>query len=460
MAFVYYGPNESEWKRIGEASYKIDGGTGFQIYENAIVLPLKKREDISSPDGVFSGGICALDYTFLAGHRRNLNNSEANYSCETGYIPLSGPEFRNERVVFGGFLYKHFGHMLLEGMARLWYVVKNRPSCKIVFLAFPNRPKVSCNWQDFFSLLDIDEDQVEIISSPTQFKEIIVPDESLVTLSGYCETYPIVYEYMQKKVVPTQYKKIYFSRTEYSKGTKYQGFINEQYFENFYAKRGFKVVHPEQLSLYDQIALVAGADEFVSMLGTMTHLLLFAKSSIKATILVRSPFWVEAQFLIDQAKKICPSYVYATRNILPSVHTTNAFLFSPNKYFRRYLDEKEISYDSKELELDKKFPFYCYEYLMNYDHAMQKASSRENILNNASIEDVLDTVHDAFSQQDGLKGDWDFLDFASEFKKEKAKRIRLEKELEKKKREIEKIRNSKSWKITRPLRKIISFLER
>lgn len=454
-----YVPNPESWVEKGGKSLFLDGKLEVRKYSNAVVLPLVKRDDIATPDGVFSGGVCESDYSYVAGHKRKLDNNKANYSCETSYIPSEEPLFRDESVVFGGILFKHFGHMLLEGMTRLWYVIKKRPINKIVFLIYPNETDQTDRLKEFFSLLDINEKQIEIIEQPTRFKEIVVPDESAITLSGYFGDHITVYDYMKNNVEPSPYKKVYFSRTKFSDNAGNNGFINEQYYEEFFSRRGFKIIHPEQFTLREQISFVAGAEKLVSPLGTMTHLLLFANPSIEATILVRSTSWIEAQFMIDQVRQIKTNYVYAVRNILPCVHTSNAFLFAPNRFFRRYLDDSGIIYEDKELELSEEFPKHCYEYLLAYDVSMRDESARKKI-ENKSMGDVLRSLHSSLFQEEFPEDVYESMNLYLKMKREKERAKNLEKKVKHLEQEIRKIKSSKSWKITKPLRAITRLFNR
>ncbi|TQR59598.1 hypothetical protein DMC01_07040 [Campylobacter troglodytis] len=73
--------------------------------------------------------------------------------------------------MFGGILCAHFGHFIIESLARIWYVLQNpKDTRRIVFLLMPfgaNEPKP---WfSDFFRLLKLDEKRVFFVKKPTQF---------------------------------------------------------------------------------------------------------------------------------------------------------------------------------------------------------------------------------------------------------------------------------------------------
>ena len=66
---------------------------------------------------------------------------------------------------------------------------------------------------------------------------------------------------------------VYLSRTM-AKHTS-RTFANEREIEEFCRKRGFKIVHPEQLSLRDQVKLFNSHDVFVGVQGSAFHSALF-----------------------------------------------------------------------------------------------------------------------------------------------------------------------------------------
>ena len=87
--------------------------------KNATILPLRRQAE----DNLLFGRGGVVD-----------ENGE--------YVPLSGiegrvqfaypaekKEYRDETVVYCGYLVNHWGHFLIEGVTRLWYFLENDPGC-------------------------------------------------------------------------------------------------------------------------------------------------------------------------------------------------------------------------------------------------------------------------------------------------------------------------------------------
>ena len=81
--------------------------------ENAVIYPLRRGF------GLLFGKGGVLD-------------EKGNYIPESGIpgrvegtYPLENVEYRDEKVVYCGYLVNHWGHFLIEGVTRLWYFLEN-----------------------------------------------------------------------------------------------------------------------------------------------------------------------------------------------------------------------------------------------------------------------------------------------------------------------------------------------
>ena len=138
--------------------------------KNATILPLRRQAE----DNLLFGRGGVVD-----------ENGE--------YVPLSGiegrvqfaypaekKEYRDETVVYCGYLVNHWGHFLIEGVTRLWYFLENDPGVdKYVFFLDENEEReIRANYREFLELLGIWE-HLEIINTPTTYREVIVPELGL-----------------------------------------------------------------------------------------------------------------------------------------------------------------------------------------------------------------------------------------------------------------------------------------
>ena len=206
--------------------------------------------------------------------------------------------------MFGGILFQHFGNMIVDALSRMWWFAENpNTPYKFVFLMMEKQKFL---FPEFLNLAGLTEDRYEIITEPTQFEEVIIPDEAIYSVFGaspkWLQYFDLIKENVKNKEPSSlPIEKVYLTRTqlEYSDG------INEEYYENFYAARGYKIVAPEKLSLSQQINLISSAKEIVTTLGTLSHLAVFAGEGVKLTILLReSETIILQQFIINELKKL------------------------------------------------------------------------------------------------------------------------------------------------------------
>ena len=314
-------------------------------YKNAIILPPKKESNTTF-DGIFKGGVVTEDFTFITGKKRH-KNPKFNYSCYDSYKVEDEIKESKEEVIFGGIIMDHFGHAILETFSRLWYVVKNKKDKRKI--AFIKYAEIRNYHYELLRLMGIPKERIIIIEEPTKFKSILIPDETIQAWGEFKKEYTYIYEEISKNVKKKNEKKIYLTRTQLEERFD----CNEEYFEEFYKKRGYKIIAPEKLSVEDQIAYLSGCEDLVCTLGTLSHLALFMKKGSKLTILNRTPNNVlEPQLIIDEAKKLKVIYVDALLNVLPSPHTAGCVCMYPNELFKGYLIDNKIDFEENELEVD------------------------------------------------------------------------------------------------------------
>ncbi|MBQ9478372.1 MAG: glycosyltransferase family 61 protein, partial [Selenomonadaceae bacterium] len=138
---------------------------------------------------------------------------------------------------------------------------------------------------------------------------------------------------------------IYLSRSKLPPGAigKGRGFLyqfNEQYFEKFFASKGYQVIFPETLSVAEQVSLISNADEIASSLGTLSHWALFCRPGTKFTMLTRTDSidaW--AQFMINAMRKINWYFVDVSINFLHQHHFLEPCLMGETKYWKQYVKQ-------------------------------------------------------------------------------------------------------------------------
>ena len=361
--------------------YRLKGEVKIITYDKAIILPLRPFR--GNTKGWLEGGV--FDNGNLVGGFTREQNSPGWCGIKQAYKPNSKDVVYEEKeVVFGGVLLGRFGHVVLECLSRLWPVLNDPEFSKkhFVFITYLGRP----SWlYDFFDLIGIDRNNVTLLDKPTMYKSVIVPDESIYSWHGFYPEYTNVYDQILKSLEAEKLdlvlsKKIYLTK---SKSLTAISYVNEDYFEDFFRKRGFIVISPELLSVKEQILLLNNAEEVVTTLGTLSHLAIFCKPKTKLIILNRSNSVNIPQFLINQARKLDCSFVDVQLNFIDDDRTVGYKLLgiTPQwKEFVKYYFNEDIQ---KPLDYTLKTKSYDYiKACVNYFHnKLDRLSSNEIITN-------------------------------------------------------------------------------
>ena len=342
----FFVSNKRDWELNWKIARHFLPHARVRTVRDAIVLPIRYIGEPGIGHNLMEGGLCDAHSQFVAGRRRSFWNDKANISCLRAY-PTDGLDIqtRDEDVIFGGLLNRHWGHILTDSTPRLWYVT-NRPkdTRKIVFLSPPlhkNNPLAAFAEEDartLFELAGIERDRIEIVDKPTRFRSVTAPEEAIYSLDAVRPEWISFFDAVRSRIEPSPYKKVYFSRTRFKGGDTF----NEDLFESYWRDRGFHIVCPEDCTLREEISLIAGADELVATIGTLTHNFLFAKPGTKATILLRTPTPLRLQLLVGAARGLRCDYVEACRNVLPTTHNAGVFFLSPVPAFRHYLRSRGL----------------------------------------------------------------------------------------------------------------------
>ncbi len=302
----------------------IDEPATAHTIHNAIILPARHHAGLE-----WQGGLCDETGCFLEGHRRINDSSTVLEEILSGY-PIPEEIIRtSETVIYGGLLFAHFGHIITESLSRLWYYL-DYPDCRYryVFLSQGIRPE----YLEFIYMLGIRHEQILIIDEPMQFANVIVPEQTVFFNGGYRKKALGIYNTIRDSVVPQTHEKIYLTRTGHDDRT-----VNEKYFENQFRNMGYQVIAPEQLSVREQVALMAGARQIACINGTLPHQILFSQDDVEITILQRTTAVLAGQFWINQARKAQCHIVDISLNFLPGSHIGPCFLLLPTVFWKQYL---------------------------------------------------------------------------------------------------------------------------
>ena len=332
-----------------------------KVIDRGIILPARYVS------GTREGGVCDSEFNFVAGYFRTEPPKKTSkfslWACvESAYI-VDRKELvqLDEDVIFGGVLIDHFGHFIMECWNRLWYVIQNpNLNSKVLFVLLRDYKP----WFDeFFKLMGIDKERIIYVKQPTQCRSVIVPDQSQYSFNSFTKEYLLPYQAIKARVTPSKSKKLYLTRTDFDE--KYLAWtnsdvknfpsrgvcFNEKYFEDFFVAHGFEAISMEKLSVEEQISLIMGADEIISMLGTLSNWVAFCRPTAKVITLNRthSNSDVSFQFLVNEAFNIHNFYVIdISKDFMYKVHINSACMLGSTEYWKKFV----MDYFGEQIDID------------------------------------------------------------------------------------------------------------
>lgn len=327
----FYVNNSDIWISCTNKDFNVREPARVRIIQNGYILPVKG--DYLD----YKGGVLDAEKNFVAGHISQIDNlKKGSYKIFESYKIEHKVPHMDEIVVYGGVVSGHYGHFIIEFLSRMWWHLENRDCAhKFVFIMPDAENYNKVPFMDFFNLLGIREEQLILLKAPMRFSSIIVPDQTTYNSSGFNDKAVSVYNAIRDSVVPAHYDKIYLTRTR----LKNKDCINEEYFENFYHSLGYEIISPEQLSIKEQVSIMAGAKKVVCISGSLHHQILFCHDGVDITVLNRLDHCNNVLTWINQMRFANFTCIDVHLNFLPHTFFASCYLLYPTLYWKQYIKD-------------------------------------------------------------------------------------------------------------------------
>ncbi|MFM9107041.1 MAG: glycosyltransferase family 61 protein [Chloroflexota bacterium] len=192
-------------------------------------------------------------------------------------------------VVYLGWLFDAFGHLVLESLARVWALDLLPPTIPVLFHYWPNQqpPERVLEWLAIFG---IGRERILIPEGPVLFRDLLIPDPMHLITSLVHEHAGLPFRAAARRItgdaLPCD-QPVYFSRTNLP--ATQRAIAGEAALEAVLRDNGFLIVHPETLSAAEQIRIAASHRTLVACKGGAAELFAFASPGSTAHLLCARP---------------------------------------------------------------------------------------------------------------------------------------------------------------------------
>lgn len=247
------------------------GDVRVDFLQSAYVAPLaqlKLAEGASG--GIFDGGVYRSDLSVFDGGIQ----IKSGYKNVAGEIaPALGFDIVNEPAVFCGMLQnEHFGHFMVESLARLWAFgrLSERYRTAVFYSRIPGFPvpRFAVEVLDALGL----RVQFHLVDRLTRFDDLAVPTAVVGKENGVLYGHRVVRDMFScaRSGNAGGMDDVYVSRSKLGLGVG--GVILESAIERSLEAEGYSVMHPQELSIQDQIDIYRSAKRLIFADGSSFHL--------------------------------------------------------------------------------------------------------------------------------------------------------------------------------------------
>ncbi len=304
-------------------------------YKNATILPVVKF-----PDDNLAWGRCGV----LDENGSYIKSCTINGHLGGSYA-VSDVGFLDERVVYCGYFNRHWGHFLVDAVSRLWYFLEGDTAVdKYVFVVekgeehFPQN-----NFAEFFRLLGI-AGKVQILNTPTRFREVIVPEMAYDRGNRYYSPrFAEIFNAVSSNVIAEEdwggYNKVFFSRSKLPKARQME--LGMDMLDDYFARNGFLIVHPQEISLSKLIYLINNSSVCATISGTLPHNMLFSNGKQELVIVERNVINNYIQCDINIIKGLRTTYIDGNLCFYPVELSYGPFIYYYNACFEHFSQDRQ-----------------------------------------------------------------------------------------------------------------------
>lgn len=278
-----------------------DTRANIVIVDNAIIVPPSRERGPNNrfqASGVLTAEGEMVENAITWGEGRQVNLTPEMPDPETiEHLP--------GQHMFGGIMFGHFGHFLVESTTRLWALDEVRPAIESIVYT----PKINARPMQFVRqfrpLFNVLGATVPVRSTPVPLRvdRLFVPRQGFgqFELMRGSEAYRAYMRRHAGRRIPAKgADKIYISRSGLQRDRG--GLIGEWLLEQQLQQEGYHIYHPQNHSLIDQVAQYKAAKHIVSVDCSPLHLVGFVGNADQKVAIIKRRSMELVPFFVDQLR--------------------------------------------------------------------------------------------------------------------------------------------------------------
>lgn len=273
-------------------------------------------------------------------------------------VSLDEIEYKDEEVIYIGYMYYAFGHAFTDNLQKLWFLHTNEGKellnrgVKMVYNVFQGEEMPSYS-KRLAELANFNISSAIPVLKPTRFKKIWLPSNSLFRKDKklyYTATFKTSIEAIKENVLKNvnpqweTYNKVYLSRTTLANkeghGWQRTRDYGEQAVEDAFVSKGYVALHPENIPLEQQIYIAMTAKHIAATVGSVSHVSIFANANTQMILLNKIDWCYQHQLLADHLAETQVVYVDIHHSMYKIEAWLGPFYMSVTKYLQQFLGLK------------------------------------------------------------------------------------------------------------------------
>jgi hypothetical protein len=258
------------------ASVRIrDGEPRAPVVEDAIFVPAMKVGL-----HLFEGAVLTSDgqpVPQAVAQRRLSRMGDITLGTLSEPVALRPERVIDDEVVYLGWYFDHFGHFLLESLARAWVLPALDPAITVVMHRERDEEPAGITRQ-MLDLLGVPRERILFLDGQTRLRRVVVPEPLYEIAHAAHPRMPEPYRRIADALVPNDAptdQPVYLSRRLLS--SRQRPIIGELELEEVMRENGFLIVYPESMALVDQLRVVHRHRQVFTSAGSAAYLTLFAR---------------------------------------------------------------------------------------------------------------------------------------------------------------------------------------